>query len=59
MGRERKGLASVHVPFFGQNLFLLLRSVITGLVPGFPFRVVPVHINLKVFRGRRVGVSLD
>lgn len=32
------------------KLFLFLRSVITGLVPGFPFRVELVHINLEVLR---------
>ena len=30
----------------------ILRSVITGLVPGFPFRVELVHINLEVLRHR-------
>lgn len=45
------GLVSVHFSPFGQKPFAFLRSVITGLVPGLPFRVELVHINLEVFRG--------
>lgn len=50
---RRTGWVPVHCSLFGQTFFFPLRSVITGVVPGFPFKVELVHINLEVLRHHR------
>lgn len=51
-GKEKVGVNGVSLcsPLSLWSKPFFLRSVITGLVPGFPFRVELVHINLEVLK---------